>query len=335
MTFQCHPAIPFAPLTEDDGPDIPLPGDGTLFVQDAPVFALLDGAQYINLAQIIEAAEIDAVCLFDADGNDDEILDAAPWLVSLPADTKFTRNLFTRSDAPWHLWGRGHPVVLQSGTNLQDLRAHLRRFVRMRLPSGAMPFFRFWDGLILSDYMSGCAKTPDRVARLFGRNSDGASLIRTIWTPTEDDPDQLLGFSWTGDVPKPDGTTDQSFDAADLRILQTGVDRRLTKKLTRKLEEPIAKLDPDQTHEAKRYADGAVRFVRRYGAGQSVNMEQDCFELAMIAFMMGPNWAQVMHGPVMKEPLIPISHRVALLRESYLGALAKVPPPVDDTKGDS
>lgn len=262
-------------------------------------------------------------CLFQTGADGGEGV-AGPWLVQLGPDAPFCARLFTLSKAHWHLWARGRPILIRTALSLADLRQHLRRFIRMRLENGAMPFFRFWDAAILSDYFEGCAALPERAARLFGCAPDGTPLIQQFWLKSEDDADQLISFRVAGPLR---GLPGQTFDATDLAILQAGVDRRLIRKLTPRLEQRFAKLAPNHVDKAKPYATGALSFIRKYGGGQSHNLERDCFELALVAFLLGPSWVTVRKGPLLTNRMIPMSQRVALLRESYFAALKKVPPP--------
>ena len=66
--------------------------------------------------------------------------------------------------------------------------------------------------------------------------------------------------------------------------------------------------------------------MRRFGRGQIADIEDDCFQLALVAFLPGPSWRRVAEGPLMRDPLVPISQRIALLRESCFAALEQVPP---------
>lgn len=321
MRFYRDPLLAVKPLS----PGQPISNDlmQALFLPPLGCFALLDGAQTANLPELIAASGLQHDSLFDGDARGIGG-DAGPWLVALDPSWPFSKHLLTRTDARWHLWGRTRPVLIRTALPFDALRQHLRRFVRMRLDSGAMPFFRFWDAMILSDYFEGCAALPDRAARFFGRDNSRAPLIDSFWLKPDDDRDRLVPYRITGPLPALPG---QSFDSTDLAILQAGVDRRLIQKLTPKLHSRFAKIAPDQADNAKSYATGALAFVRQHGAGQSLNTERDCMDLALVAFLLGPSWDIVRKGPLLTNPLVPISQRIALLRESYFEALTKVPPP--------
>lgn len=338
MTLDRLPDLGFDPLTgKEDPPALPEPVQG-LFTQtkahDPACFALLDGARVTNLQEMLEQNDAQFAPLLE--GDEPDMIAAGPYLVALSPDNAFTHRLFTASEAPWHLWDTARPALLRSTASLQDVLAHLRRLLRVRLPDGAFVMFRFWDVEILHDYLDACLKMPERAARIYGRQGD-APLITEILLPpptpdttAQDDAEplnaKLQRFSLSAPLPAapPEGV--QQFDAVDVKILQKGLDRRMVAKLGVDLEKQFAKMAPDHADKGAAYADGALRFHRRHGAGQAIDLEKECFELAMMAFMLGPNWPTVRDGPLMQETLVPMPQRIALLRESYLEAMSHVPP---------
>lgn len=93
-----------------------------------------------------------------------------------------------------------------------------------------------------------------------------------------------------------------------------------------RLHTRFARIDPAQSDKAAPYARVAMGFIRRFGSGQIADLEMDCFQLALGAFLMGPSWRAVSEGHLMRDPLVPMSQRIALLRESYFAALQSVSP---------
>ncbi len=295
-----------------------------LFLPNKRCFVLFDGAQIPNLPELLEAAEIEHTSLFK--GLDAIAYESAgPWLASLDPASKFTANIFVKGDAPWHLWDKCRMVFLSSQATLKELRQHLRHFTLLNTPSGNRVFFRFWDGQIMTDYLVGCADDPDRAARFYGTHKlSSSALVECFWTRSNLHTDALIPFRISGDLAQHPGPV--SLDHTDLNILQSAADNRFVTALSGRLHHRFSEVDPGQAHYAPNLAHAALRFVRRYGANQSVDLERDCFELALMAFLLGPSRDKVMQGPLMKEPLIPISHRIALLRESYFLALSKALP---------
>ena len=116
-------------------------------------YAILDAAKVANLAEMLETSGLEHRCLFKGDAFEG-MKDAAPWIVRLEDGNRFTRNLFTRSDAPWHLWDVEAGIYLQSSYDLATLWAHFRKFVKLKDRNERWQYFRFWEPLVLQAYLS-------------------------------------------------------------------------------------------------------------------------------------------------------------------------------------
>ena len=152
------------PLDDQFGVDTPLTVpfalQDVLFGQPEPVeagndpapapalhtYAILDAAKVLNLPEMLDASGLPHRCLFKGDAFD-ELKDAAPWIVRLEDGNAFTRNLFTRSDAPWHLWDREPGIYVRSRGTLDDMWKHFRKFTRVQDENGKWYYFRFWEGV--------------------------------------------------------------------------------------------------------------------------------------------------------------------------------------------
>lgn len=107
-------------------------------------YAILDAAKVANLPELLERSGLEHRCLFKGDAYD-ELKNVAPWIVRLDGDENFTRNLFTRSDASWHLWDKEPGIYVRSRCDLNDLWRHLRKFTRVQDDDGQWFYFRFWE----------------------------------------------------------------------------------------------------------------------------------------------------------------------------------------------
>jgi hypothetical protein len=308
------PAVP-APLADDLAAEI--------FSEGSFCYALLDGAQVNGLPNLLEFAGADATSLFCGDSMAD-FAEAGPWLVELRKNDRLCGMLFTASPAPQHLWGKLRFTLLRSSAATELLVNHLRRYIRLRRADGSMPLFRFWDGQILADYFEGCASQPRRAARLFGH--DGQNPLITTFLIATEAGDGLIPYRLAGPIPAGAQRSDQTLDAFDEGILRAAADKRIVARVGKKLKDKIDEIDPAQVDLAQPYAKGAMAFIRRFGTGHVSDIEKDCFQLALVAFLLGPSWRTVSQGPLMREPLVPMSQRIALLRESYFAALAAAPP---------
>ena len=127
-------------------------------------YAILDAAKVPNLPEMLETSGLPHRCLFT--GEAFETLGAvAPWVVALDPNSGFTRNLFSRSDAPWHLWDAAPGIFVVSQADLDGVWSHFRKFTRVRDEAGRWFYFRFWDPAIWDGILDGDAGFA---ARLLG-----------------------------------------------------------------------------------------------------------------------------------------------------------------------
>ncbi|MCU0911500.1 MAG: DUF4123 domain-containing protein [Rhodobacteraceae bacterium] len=117
-------------------------------------YAILDAAKVANLPEMIGTSGLPHRCLFS--GAAEETLGAvAPWVVGLAADNAFTRCLFSRSDAPWHLWDAAPGIFVVSQADLDSVWSHFRKFTRVQDEAGRWFYFRFWDPAVWDGILDG------------------------------------------------------------------------------------------------------------------------------------------------------------------------------------
>jgi len=321
LHFSRDQTIPVAPQKPSD----PLPDALTqvLFGGDGACYALLDGAALPGIDDILDIAGAAPQSLFRGDTLAD-FAASGPWFAQVTQGSKLAGMLFATSKASQHLWGSLAFVLMRSKAEPEAVITHLRRYIRLRRPDGSLPLFRFWDGQVLSDYFDGCAATPQRAARFFG--AQGAEPLISCFLLADNEATGLAQFRLTGPLPPALQSPDPTLTAQDEQILSLAVDKRIAARVAQKLAPAFAKMDPAQAHHAEPYAAGAMAFIRRFGSGQITDIEKDCFQLALVAFLLGPSWRTVSTGPLMRDTLVPISQRIALLRESYFAALATALP---------
>ncbi|WP_317385869.1 DUF4123 domain-containing protein [Tritonibacter scottomollicae] len=120
-------------------------------VEGSAYYALLDAAMVPNLPDMIEASGLEYRCLFKGDASL-ELRDVAPWLIRLEPETAFARDLFTKGDAPWMLWGRTTMLALRTTHGIDQVASHFRRLTRIRTETDERwLFFRFYDPETLED----------------------------------------------------------------------------------------------------------------------------------------------------------------------------------------
>ncbi|OCX67322.1 hypothetical protein BFP70_01640 [Thioclava sp. SK-1] len=106
------------------------------------IYALIDGARSLFLPERLEVSGLEHVCLYEHRHLSDEGA-TAPWLVELDPNSKFARATFMHDAQglqPRAMFGAG--IWLTSRHDLNDLRAHLRRYTQVTDERGATEFFR-------------------------------------------------------------------------------------------------------------------------------------------------------------------------------------------------
>lgn len=126
------------------GAEIEAAGGAISAVPPMRTYAILDAARITNLPEVLEDSELAHRCLFKGRAYDD-LKNVAPWIVRLEDGNSFARNLFTRSDAYWHLWDNEAGIYMRSRASLDDMWRHFRKFTRIRDEAGKWLYFRFWE----------------------------------------------------------------------------------------------------------------------------------------------------------------------------------------------
>lgn len=129
-------------------------------------YVLLDAAEGDGLTELLDGSGLDHVCLYQGAALY-ELGEVAPWLVRLEPGSSFARMLLTRGRSPASMWGRFGGLYLRTDAGLGDLRAHLRRRLRVQDASGKAYYLRFWDRRLIAE-----------LARLQG---DSADILRALF----------------------------------------------------------------------------------------------------------------------------------------------------------
>lgn len=93
---------------------------------------------------MLEASGLEHRCLFKGNAYD-ELKNVAPWIARLEEGNAFTRNLFTRSSAPWHLWDTEPGIYIRAHGTLDEMWKHFRKFTKVKDEEGKWFYFRFWE----------------------------------------------------------------------------------------------------------------------------------------------------------------------------------------------
>lgn len=106
---------------------------------------------------------------------------AAPYLVQLEYEDKFTRSLLQRS------WGESWGIFLRCDIRMERLRRHLRTLLTVRSWNGQRMLFRYYDPRVLRAYLPTC--TQEEWKAVFGPVQ--AYYAENKWA------ESLLGFEFT------------------------------------------------------------------------------------------------------------------------------------------
>lgn len=141
-------------------------------------YAILDAAKIPGLAGALDCSGLEHRCLFIGDAFT-SLKDVAPWIVTLEDDNRFVRNLFTQSDASWHLWDSSPAVYLRSPASLDELWKHFRKFIRVRDENGKWFYQRFWEPQMLAVYSESEASPFDtnKITSVIATGKDNALIV--------------------------------------------------------------------------------------------------------------------------------------------------------------
>lgn len=132
-------------------------------------FAVLDGARFPGLREVLEHSQLEHMCLYTPD-EDEDLEDLAPWLVRLETQNRFVLDLFSDPETSRRLvakWGQFPGVLFMSKGNLATLRSHLRLFTKVPAKDGAWFFFRFWDEVAREALLDPSIRGYEDVSRFF------------------------------------------------------------------------------------------------------------------------------------------------------------------------
>lgn len=119
-------------------------------------FCVVDGARSREIHDAVHRAGEESVCLYD--GQLPPVLaQAAPYLVRLHADSRFTQLFYTKG------WGRAWGIVVRASSSLGAMRRHLRTLSYVKAPAGRAGgletrklLFRFYDPRVLRSFLPTC-----------------------------------------------------------------------------------------------------------------------------------------------------------------------------------
>jgi len=123
------------------------------------VYALLDAARDPLVYPAVRACGVKYTSLY-AGAIPRELAEVAPYLVRLWREHPFTEELIEAG------WGNSWGLFVSSPADLETMRRHLRRFLRVETEEGKKLVFRYYDPRVLRVYLPTC--TADELTALYG-----------------------------------------------------------------------------------------------------------------------------------------------------------------------
>lgn len=138
---------------------------------DGAWYAVLDAARSERVLPVLRASGGRFESLYEG-WKAQELAEVAPYLVALPAATPLWDALLREG------WGDAWGVFLHGALPFEDLRRHLRRFLRVRAEDGRRMLFRWYDPRVLRVYLPTCTDEERRAfhgpVRAFVTEDDAA-----------------------------------------------------------------------------------------------------------------------------------------------------------------
>jgi hypothetical protein len=167
---------------------------GAILQGSDDVVACLDANRIPSLPLLLETSGLPHLCLFQGQLAEDAG-EVAPWLVRLTRDDKLLRQLVSSAGPSGkNRFGfrEAEPgIFLHSDMSLNDLRQHLRRFLRVATSDGRTFLFRFWEPGIAAVYFQGLNDRPEMIQRWFKRR-EGGTITDIIVPLARAEPPELL-----------------------------------------------------------------------------------------------------------------------------------------------
>jgi hypothetical protein len=139
------------------------------------VYWVLDGARDPDIVGLLQSGGLEYTCLFSGELHP-RLQAAAPYLVHLAAGSATTNRLLRRG------WGNawGILTITDAELTLDQLRLHLKKFLRVQTEAGQQLAFRYYDPRVLNIYLPTCTDEEFRImlgpiTRMVAESDGGAS----------------------------------------------------------------------------------------------------------------------------------------------------------------
>lgn len=130
-----------------------------LLTQGERLYAVLDGARDPRVRALLRSLNLPHQSLYDGP-LPEALAEVSPYLVALSAEDSAARRVVAAA------WGNAWGSFIITSLGSVKLRAHLRRFLRVRTEDGKTLVFRYYDPRVLGTYLGTC--TDAELREFFG-----------------------------------------------------------------------------------------------------------------------------------------------------------------------
>ncbi|WP_395855939.1 DUF4123 domain-containing protein [Cystobacter fuscus] len=135
---------------------------GLLRAQSASLYAVLDTTRSPRILALLRESVEDYRSLYEG-VKGDALEEQAPYVVHLPRESALLEPLVHEG------WGHRWGIYLVSPLALDEVRRHLRRFLRVEMEGrSGFHYFRFYDPRYVGHFLNACS--PLELARFLGPN---------------------------------------------------------------------------------------------------------------------------------------------------------------------
>jgi hypothetical protein len=114
-----------------------------------------------------------------------------------------------------------------------------------------------------------------------------------------------------------------SLTTEDHAFFQNHIDIRFRENVKSRLYEKLAAAPEEQIERIPEVVDHCFHFIK-LRSHRGLVSSRDCETLSILVLMWGVMAQKIMHGPLLNDPLLGISQRIELVRESHFDMPNKI-----------
>ncbi len=156
-----------------------------LWKKDSYCYVIIHAVKSFWFPSDFQEDDIQSACLYEGRAAED-YESSAPYLIKLPQQHGFTERLFSENppddEDGFNHWGKNAGIFLTSSADFEEILQHFRRFIYMPTYDERLLYFRFFDPVVLENYLDMITCYPKKLATFFG-----GDLIHSFAVCRQDD----------------------------------------------------------------------------------------------------------------------------------------------------